>query len=265
MRVLAVFISLAIVSCVFPADALSRVTVYDTVVLEGQKVMLRAQTSGKLFSKGGELVEFFVDGKSIGKTLSGGDGVAFKEFTSVKTGLHQISVRSDKDEDTGLVLSLKKGSSIVFVDVEGSLIEGLFSWKPKHGSQKAIKEIHKRFPIVYLQTSVVGLRAVKGWIEENEFQRLPVVPWRQGTIFNELAKKDFRIKAIIAGPKVIESAEKYKPLGFSFEASEDAEKVKDWEEITKKFRRLWGKGYTSCLFDRANKLRICSIGGVKGH
>jgi hypothetical protein len=240
MRVLAVFICLAIVFCVFPASALSRVTVYDTVVLEGQKVMLRAETSGKLFSKGGELVEFFVDGKSIGKTLSGGDGVAFKQFTSVKTGLRQISVRSDKDEDTGLLLSLKRGSSIVFVDVEGSLLEGLFSWKPKHGSQKAIKEIQKGFSIVYLQTSVVGVRAVKGWIEENEFPKSPVVPWRQGAIFNEIVKKDFRIKAIIAGPKVIESAEEYKPLAFSFEASEYAEKVKDWEEISKKFRRLRG-------------------------
>jgi hypothetical protein len=210
--------------------------VYDTVVLEGQKVMLRAETRGKLFSKGGELVEFFVDGKSIGKTLSGGDGVAFKQFTSAKTGLRQISVRSDKDEDTGLLLSLKRGSSIIFVDVEGSLLEGLFSRKPKHGSQKAIKEIQKRFPIVYLQTSLIGVRAVKGWLEENEFPKLPVVPWRQGTIFSEVAKKDFKIKAVIAGPKVIESAEEYKPLAFSFEASEGAEQVKDWEEISKKLQ-----------------------------
>ncbi len=234
MRGLAVFICLAILFCVFPASALSRVTVYDTVVIEGQKVMLRAETSGKLFRKGGELVEFFVDGQSIGKTLSGGDGVAFKQFTSLKTGLCQIRVISDKDEDTGLLLSLKRGASIVFVDVGGSLAEGLFSWEPKHGSQKAIKEIHKRFPIVYLQTSVVGLRAVKVWIEENEFEKLPVVPWRQGAIFNEIAEKGLRIKAIIGGPKVIESAKEYKPLAFSFEASEYAENVKDWEEISNK-------------------------------
>jgi hypothetical protein len=236
MKVLGVFICLTIGFCVFPASALSRVTVYDTVVQKGQKVMLRAETRGKLFRKGGELVEFSVDGRSIGNTLSGGDGVAFKQFTSVRTGLHQISVRSDKDEDTGLLLSLERRSSIVFIDVEGSLLEGVFSWKPKHGSQKAIKEIHKRFPIVYLQTSVVGVRAVKGWLEKNEFPKLPVVPWRQGAIFNEIAKKDFRIKAVIAGPKVIESAKERKPLAFSFEASEDAEEVKDWEEIRKKLQ-----------------------------
>jgi hypothetical protein len=236
MRVLAIFICLATVLCIFPSSSLSRVIVYDTVVPAGQKIMLRAETSGRLFRKGGELVEFFVDGKSIGKTLSGGDGVAFKQFTSAKTGLRQISVRSDKDEDTGLLLSLKKGSSIVFVDVEGSLLEGLFSGKPKHGSQKAIKEIHKRYPIVYLQTSLIGVRAVKEWLEENEFPKLPVVPWRQGSIFKETAGKGFRIKAIIASSKVIESAEEHKPLALNFEASEGAEMVKDWEEISKKLQ-----------------------------
>lgn len=236
MRVLAVFICLAAVPCIFPASALSRVTVHDTVVPAGQKVMLRAETSGRLFSKGGELVEFLVDGKSVGKTLSGGDGVAFKQFTPAKTGLRQIRVRSGSDEDTGLLLSLKRGSSIVFVDVEGSLLEGLFSRKPKHGSQKAIKGIHKRFPIVYLQTSLIGVRAVKEWLEENQFPKLPVVPWKKGAIFSEIAKKEFRIKAIIASPKVIESAEEHKPLAFSFVASEGAQEVKNWEEISEKFQ-----------------------------
>jgi hypothetical protein len=236
MRVLTVFICLAILFCVFPASALSRVAVDDTVVLTGEKVMLRAETRGRLFSKGGELVEFFVDGKSIGKTLSGGDGVAFKPFTFVTTGLRQISVKSGEDEDTGVLLSLKRGSSIVFVDVEDSLLEGLFSWKARPGSQKAIKEIHKRFPVVYLQTSIVGVRPIKGWLEENEFPKLPVLPWRQGAIFDEIAKKDVKIKAIIAGPEVIESAKEHKPLAFSFEASGGAEQVKDWEELSKKFQ-----------------------------
>ena len=101
---------------------------------------------------------------------------------------------------------------------------------------KSGKEIHKRFSILYLQTTVVGLRAVKGWLQENEFPKLPVVPWKQGAIFNEIAKKELSIKAVIAVPKVIESAEGYKPLSFSFEASDYAEKVKDWEEITSRLK-----------------------------
>jgi len=35
---------------------------------------------------------------------------------------------------------------------------------------------------------------------------------------------------------VIESAREHKPLAFSFEAVEDAEWVKDWEEIRKKLK-----------------------------
>lgn len=239
MRVLLAFTCYEVLSCMFPASALSRVIVHDTVTLKGQKVMLRAETSGKLFSKGGEVVEFIVDGKSIGKTLSGGDGVAFKLFSPTRTGLHQISVRSGGDEDTGLLLSLKRGSTIVFIDVEGSLSEGLlglFSNKPKQGSQKATKEIHKRFPIVFLQTGFLGVKAIKEWLKENEFMELPVVSWRQGAVFSEIAEKDLKIKAVIGSPKVIESAKEYKPLALSFEAVEDAEEVKDWEEISKKFK-----------------------------
>ncbi len=236
MRVLAVFICFAALFCMFPASVLSRVIVDDTVVLKGQKVMLRAETRGKLFSKGGEVVEFFVDRESIGKTLSGGDGVAFKAFIPAKTGLHQIRVRSGGDEDTGLLLSLKRGSSIVFVDIVGCLLEGPFSRKPKQGSQKVIKELHKRFPVVFLQRGFFSVKAIRAWLKENEFAQLPVVPWRRGAIFHEIAQKDLRVKAIIAGPKVIKSAKEHEPLAFSFEPVEDAEWVKDWEEIRKKLK-----------------------------
>lgn len=218
----------------FPASALSGVIVDDTVALKGRKMMLRGETRGKLFGKGGQIVEFFVDGKSIGKTLSGGDGVAFKPFTPTKTGLHQISVRSGVDEDTGLLLCLKRGSGIVFVDVEGSLLETLFSRKPKPGSRKAIKQIHKRFPIVFLKTGFLSVKTIKAWLKENGFTESSVVAWRQGEIFDEITEKGLRIKAVIAGAKVIESAKGYKPLAFSFEEVEDAEEAKDWEEISKK-------------------------------
>lgn len=231
-----VFVCFAVLSCMFPASALSRVTVDDMVALKGQKVMLRAETKGRLFSKGGELVEFFVDMKSIGKTLSGGDGVAFKAFIPAETGLHQMRVRSGGDEDTGLLLSLERGSSIVFVDIAGCLLEGPFSRKPKEGSQKVIEELHKKFPIVFLQRGFFSVKTIRVWLEENEFTELPVLPWRGGAIFDELAEKEFRVKAIIAGPKVIESAREHKPRAFSFEAVEDAVWVKDWDEIRKELK-----------------------------
>jgi len=236
VRALAIFIFFAALLCLFPATSFSRVVAHDTIGIKGQKLMLRAETRGRLFTKGGELVEFFVDAKSIGKTLSGGDGVAFKPFIPARAGLHQVRVTSGEEEDTGLLLSLKKGASIVFVDVQASLLESLFSTTPKEGSQEAIGKIHKRFPMVFLQTGFVGIRVIKTWLRDNKFEALPIIPWREGAIFDEIADKDLRIKAIIAGPKVIQSAKAHEPLAFSFEAVDDAETVRDWEEISKKLK-----------------------------
>ncbi len=236
IRVLKTLILSTLLPFLFPATVLSDVIVHDIISVKGEKVMLTAETKGKLFAKGGEVVEFFVDGKSIGKNLSGGDGFAFREFMPSKTGRYQITAKSGRDEGNGLLLSLKKGDRIIFVDVEGSLFEGLFSKNPKTGSQKIIKKISKRSPVVFLKTGLLGTKAIKSWLKENRFMDLPVIPWRQGAIFDEIKERGLRIKAIIGSQSVIESARAYKPKSFSFEEVEDAEEVKDWEELGKKLK-----------------------------
>jgi hypothetical protein len=234
MRILISLIFCILLLHSFPFIVLSDVIVQDMITLEGEGVMLSAETKGKLFAKGGEVVEFFVDKKSIGKGLSGGDGFAFRQFIPLQTGIYHITVKSGKDEGKGLLLSLKKGDRIIFVDVEGSLFEGLFSRNPKTGSQKIIKKISKRFPVVFLKTGLLGTKAIKSWLKENNFIDLPVIPWRQGMIFDEVSEKGLKIKVVIGSRSVIESAKAYKPKSFSFEEVEDAEEVKDWEEIGKK-------------------------------
>lgn len=220
----------------FPATSLSEVLIHDMIVLKGEETMLKAETRGKFLSKGGKVVEFFVDKKSIGKSLSGGDGFAFRQFTPLKAGIYHITVTSGKDEGNGLILSLKKVNRIIFIDVEGSLFEGLFSKKPKKGSQKIIKKISKRFPVVFLQTELLSVKAIKTWLKKNGFVDLPVIPWRQGMIFDEIQEKGLKIKAVIGNQSVIESAKKYKPKAFIFEDVEGAEEVKNWEEIGKKLK-----------------------------
>jgi hypothetical protein len=236
MRRLALYVLVFVAFCIFPASALSRVTVDDAVVVKGQQVMLRAETKGKFFRKGGELVEFFVNGTSLGRTLSGGDGVAFKPFIPVEAGLYEIEVNSGGNEDTGMLLSLREGSSIAFVEVENSLLEGRLSRKPKPGSRKAIEEINKKLPVAFLQTGFVGVKAVKTWLRENEFLESAVFPWNKGGIFDEITYKGLKVKAVIAGPDVIESARKHGPLSFSFQQLDNAEWVKDWEEISNKLK-----------------------------
>lgn len=235
MKLQAAFISV-FVFFVFPAFALSDIVVHDSVTPVGKEIMLKAKVKGKLFSKGGEMVEFFVNGKSIGKSLSGGDGLALKQFVPSVSGLYKIKAKSDKDEGNGVLLSLKRGSEIVFIDVEGSLIEK-FSDKPKLGSNKVIRTMQRKFFMVLIHTTgFLNTRSIKGWLVKNEFPELPVIPWKQGSVFSEIQEEGFRVKAVIGNPDVITSAKEYKPLAFSFEETEDAIVVKGWEEIREKLR-----------------------------
>jgi len=226
-----IFIPLLFLSV--PAHA--EVMFYDIICLKDETVMLKAQTGGRVFGKGGELVEFVIDGKSMGKVLSGGDGFAFKEFTPKKTGMYKISVISGKDKNSGFLLAVEKGTRIVFIDVEGSIFAP-FSNEPKRDSQKVIKLISKKSPVIYLKTGIFDIKTIKKWLNENGFADAPLLSWREGVIFDEIVKKGLKIKFIIGGASVIESAKEFKPKAFSFEEVEGAEEVKDWEEIGKKIK-----------------------------
>jgi len=236
MRILLAFILSVSLFGICPSKAVSRVFLYDTVALKGQEVMLRAETRGTLLSKGGEVVEFIVDGRSIGKNLSGRDGFAVKTFVPARTGIYKINVRSGDDKDSGILLALDRKTRIVFIDFGGSLLEGPFGEKEKTESRKAITKIHKRFPIVFLQKGLLSVEAVRSWLKKNNFPVAPVLPWGQGEVFREIRERDLQVKAIIGGPDVIESARMYKPLAFSFDSVEDAEVVENWGEIEKKLK-----------------------------
>lgn len=231
MRNLKTLVLSTLLLLLFPTTGLSDILVNDMLILKGEETMLSAETRGRFFTQGGRLVEFFVEGKSLGKSLSGGDGIAYKQFTPLKTGLFHVSVKSGDDNNTGLLLSLKKGDKVIFIDVEGSLLKGLFSKKPKEGSQEVIRRLSKRFPVVFLKTGLLGIQVLKTWLKESGFIDLPVLPWRQGIIFDEINKKGLKIKAMIGSQSVIESAQEYKPQSFSFEEGDNAEVVKNWEEI----------------------------------
>jgi len=184
MKIISMFLA-ALVFILLPyVECQAVVVFYDSVCLKDKKIMLKAVTKGKVFTKGGQMVEFFVDGKSIGRSLSGGDGAAFKEFRAEKTGLHKVSVVSGKDKDSGFRLSLKKGAEIVFIDVEGSMFAPM-SGKPRKDSLKIIKAIAKRFPVVYLQAGILDIRTLKKLLKENEFTEAPLLPWTGGNVFEE--------------------------------------------------------------------------------
>ncbi|MCX5833694.1 MAG: hypothetical protein NTV99_04135 [Deltaproteobacteria bacterium] len=236
MKTLVIFSLVNLLAFFSPGAADADVVAHDLVAVKGEEVMLRADTKGLFFEKGGVLVEFFVDGKSIGKNLSGSGGVALKPYRVLKTGVQRIKVKSGSDEDEGIILSLLKGSKIVFVDIESGLFVEGTPGRAKPGSRKALKAIGSRYPLVLLQSGMIGARALKLWLQENEYAEYTVVPWNGGAIFDEVNRKGLKIRALVGGPHIIESARKYKPSAFWFDKVDNAEKVKDWETLQKKLK-----------------------------
>lgn len=232
--IIILFFSLLILHA-FLLDVSAEILVHDMVIIRNEKILLKAETKGKFLHKGGQLVEFLIDGKTIGKTLSGGDGFAYKEFSSSKTGLRKITIKSITYEASGILLVLSKGSKLVFVDFEEGLLQGeLLKKNPKDGSQGAIKEINKRYPVVILQTGLINQKMIREWIKKHGYMDLPIIAWGRGDIFEELVQKGIIIKAVIGSKAVIDSANKYKPLSFSFTKNEGSEQVNRWDEIRKK-------------------------------
>ncbi len=220
-----------------PSTASSGIIVHDLITVKGQQTMLKVETRGKLLSKGGELVDISVNGKQIGRALSGGDGFAFRQFMAAGTGIYRITAKSGKEEGRGVLLSLTKGQKIIFIDAEGVLLKEAFSEKTRKGSRETIKKLSGRFPVVFLQTGLLGVKALKTWLKENGFQEAPVIPWRQGMIFEEIKEMGLKIKAVIGSRSVVESAKPYNARAFSFEAGGDAEEVKEWDDIRKKINQ----------------------------
>lgn len=219
-----------------PSSAYSEIIVNDLITIKGEKTTLRVETRGKFLRKGGELVDISVNNKSMGRVLSGGDGVAFRQFTATGTGIYRITARSGTEEGMGLLLSLRKGEKIIFIDAEGSLFKGPFAAKPREGSKETIKDLSARFPLVYLQTGVLGVKAVKKWLKENGFHEAPVIQWRQGMIFDEIKDMGIKIKAVIGNSKVIASAKPHNAETYSFEDNEEDGQVKEWKEIREKVK-----------------------------
>jgi len=207
------------------------VIVFDRVGVDGKTVTLSAETKGTIFAKGGERTEFFLDGKTIGETLSGGDGYAYLEFTPRKKGMEVITAKTKDDEGNGTLLIVERGDSIVFVDVLGSIIENPIILKPRKGSQDALRDIAARFPLVYLVTGIPGEGFMKEWLEDHGYPKSVVLLWNDGKVFSELVEMGVKLKAVIGNASVVGSAKENKPISISFEESEGAKKVKNWEEI----------------------------------
>ena len=90
------------------ARGLGAVIVYDRVTTVGTPVYLKVLTKGRIFADGGRLVQFYLDDKSFGKNLTGGDGYGYRKYKPRRAGIINGRATSKGESGAGLLLVMKK-------------------------------------------------------------------------------------------------------------------------------------------------------------
>ncbi len=193
---------LAMSIVIIPAISQAGVVVRDSVTVQNKPVMLSARTSGTFLAKGGVLVEFLLDGSSLGKTLSGGDGIAYMEYTPGPLGNHVLTARAGKDADDGALLVSGAGDAVVFIDVMGALFKDPLGRDQQEGSLEAINELGGKFHFVYLYSVLPGLKITRSWLLREDFPRWPVLDIRGGRTVRRLEEMGLRVHALVLGPEM---------------------------------------------------------------
>lgn len=207
------------------------ITAFDAITSLKKPVRLQALTKGRFFSEGGKLVEFHIDDKHIGTTLSGGDGFAYLRFQPESKGLKKINVKAGNDSDKAYLLVTAKNEKVILIAIEGSLFESAISFKPAKGAKETIHEISKDFSIIYL-TSIIGVKQSRQWLRENNFFESVVFSWSEEVLTNDLKDKGIQLYAVIGNPEMLDEISDIKK--FSFKEAEGIEVVESWAELLKK-------------------------------
>lgn len=223
---------------IFPPVVHADILVSDSISTPGRSVMLKAVIKGRFFPEGGRLVYFSVDGRHIGRTLSGGDGYALLEYKPETPGLKIISVKSGDDVSEGYLLVMRKGVGVVVIEVEEGVMETPLYLRPADEAEEAIEMIMKRYRVIYI-TSSLGPDIARRILREGDIPPSIVVRW-DGELFRELSGLGVRVKAVIGSPGLLREAKGLARKRYSFRDTEDGEVVRDWNDLAG--RLLRGKG-----------------------
>lgn len=228
------YLIIIFISAVFLSTTYAEIVVYDTVAIKNEEAVIKIEIKEGLFKKGGELVEIFIDEKSIGKALSGIDGFAFKYHKPNRIGLFKIFVKSATKSSSANLLVLPKKSEVVLVEFEGGLLENnpfQYRTSVREGSQKVIRQINKKYPVIILQSGIMGKKFIREFLKKHGFIDLLVIPCKEGHCYEEFKQKGIVIKAIVGDIYITNFENKEKPIFFSFRKREGAIPVDDWEDI----------------------------------
>jgi len=139
----------------------------------------------------GERMEFLIGDRSLGQSLTGGDGRAVRTFRPDRPGLYRVTVRLVDNpryeaEPAELVVACRKGSDPVLLVSLSSVRTPAnppavpFSPAPSAEAMpeaaKILSGLSDRFQIVYLETGDETLQpGAKDWLDRQSFPAAPLL------------------------------------------------------------------------------------------
>lgn len=224
-------IFLACVFLVLPATrSLGAVIVYDRVTTVKTPVYLKVLTKGKIFADGGRLVEFYLDDKSLGKNLTGGDGYGYRKYVPRRAGTFKVRATSDGESGNGLVLVMKKSDKAVLIEIEGGFKDAYISDIAAGAARQAVKQLLKKYRVIYLSRNT-GVKMARNWLDEMAFPDAPVLRWRGAQTLSALKEKGIQLYAIIGAAGVIAAAADHVEKRYTFDETKNGQTVNDWHEL----------------------------------
>ena len=212
---------------------LGAVIVYDQVTTVGTPVYLKVLTKGRFFADGGRLVEFYLDDKSFGKNLTGGDGYGYRKFIPRREGIIKVRATSDRKSDSGLVLVMKKSEKAVLIEIEGGFKDAVISDIAAGAGRQAVAQLLKKYRVIYL-SRYTGIGTARSILDKMEFPRAPVLEWRGEQTLSALKEKGVNLYAIIGPASVIDAAAGHIEKQYTFDQNHNKQTVKDWQEVVER-------------------------------
>lgn len=174
---------------------------YDQIVQPGKKILLK----GRLVSQGllfrdrpisGERVEFLIDGKSLGISLTGGDGIAVREVGSLPPGEHpvmlrlkstqydvpEIQARLEVWELEPPILLVNLAAAVEEKEGKGlSLLEPRFEMATRPDAIRVLKELTQQYHLLFFTDKGENrLAEIKTWLASHDFPSAPLLAWKIG-------------------------------------------------------------------------------------
>lgn len=227
----------------------------DQIGSPGERIFLNVKLMAKsaFFPKpiSGEKIEFIVDGNPIGVSLTGGDGVAVREFIPKRDGIYKITLRLtgksgySADEANMIVACWKRTISIILIDINTLSSKGFKKPDPAPDAKEVLEKISKGYKIIlYASDKDQDLSKMRRWLKDHSFPETPIFSWQQGKTdeeVNNLISRGWRLKfGIGSSMKDIKafSEEHITPIIFLRDKDEieedlpgNTEKTGSWKEI----------------------------------